>query len=254
MSSLTSAHGSSAGAVGFRSIVAGLDCIRENLTVPRHRHLRAYATIVVSGIFEESGYSGRVRAAAGDVLIHPDLDAHANHRVTSTVKLIRLPWRDRDGIGVRRHLDGLDELVRVAEKDVHEASARLVAALAGELPDCPGNRNDWPDLLAADLAHDPSLALGRWADHHGLARASVSRGFAKAYGIAPEVFRAELKTKAAWLRITRESEGFGAIAADAGFADQAHMSRWVRRLTGATPMSWRRESSRARDRPQPPRS
>ena len=139
------------------------------------------------------------------------------------------------------HLSNLDEIVRAAERDVHEASALLVAVLAGGLPGSPGEQNDWPDRLAGDLARNPSMSLGTWADGHGLARETVSRGFTKAYGITPEVFRAELRTKAAWFRITRESERLGTIAAETGFADQAHMSRWVHRLTGLPPLAWRRE-------------
>jgi AraC-like DNA-binding protein len=230
------------GGVEFRNIVPGLACLTDTLTVPRHRHLRAYATIIVSGALEESSYAGRVRAVPGDVLIHPDLDAHANHRISPTLKLIRLPWRDRNGIGGLQHLSNLDEIVRAAERDVHEATALLIAALDDGLPGCPGEQNDWPDRLAGDLGRNPSMSLGTWADAHGLARETVSRGFAKAYGIAPEVFRAELRTKTAWFRITRESERLGTIAAETGFADQAHMSRWVHRLTGLPPLAWRRES------------
>jgi AraC-like DNA-binding protein len=234
------------GGVRFRSIVPGLDCLTDTLTLPRHRHLNAYATIIVSGALEESSYAGRVRAIPGDVLIHPDLDAHANQRISPTLKLIRLPWRDRDGSGGLRHLSNLDEIVRAAERDVHEATALLVAALDGGLSGCPGERNDWPDRLAGDLGRNPSVCLGRWADDHGLARETLSRGFAKAYGITPEVFRAELRTKTAWFRITRESERLGTIAVDSGFADQAHMSRWVHRLTGLPPLAWRHESLVAR--------
>lgn len=218
----------------------GLECLSD-VTLPRHRHLRAYATVVVSGTFEESSYAGRVRATAGDVLVHPDLDAHANHSVSSTVRLIRLPWLDRNGIGSLRHVDDLDEFVRVAERDVHEAGALLVDVLNAGPQGCAGEQNDWPDRLAGDLARNPSTSLGTWADCHGLARETVSRGFTKAYGIAPEVFRAELRTKAAWFRVTHESERLGIIAAETGFADQAHMSRWVRRLTGLPPIAWRRK-------------
>jgi AraC-like DNA-binding protein len=232
------------GSVKYRTVVPGLDCLTDNLTVPRHRHLHAYATIVVSGTFEESSYAGRVRAIPGDVLIHPDLDAHANHGMSATLELIRLPWGDRDGMGTLQHLHDLDEIVRAAERDVREAAALLAAALDEGLPGCAGEQNDWPDRLAGDLAHDPSTCLGTWADDHGLARETISRGFTKAYGVAPEVFRAELRTKAAWFRITRESERLGAIAVETGFADQAHMSRWVHRLTGLPPQAWRHAVTR----------
>jgi len=123
-------------------------------------------------------------------------------------------------------------------------------------PPTPGQRNDWPDLLAADLARDATseravvstqsdspgpgrMPLSHWADANGLARETLSRGFVAAYGTTPSVFRAELRARAAWLRITRGRDRLSAIASETGFADQAHMTRWIRRLTGASPAAWR---------------
>lgn len=225
--------------VSLRQVAHGLEVVTD-LTRPRHRHLDAYATVIVSGSFEESSYAGRVRTMAGDVLVHPQLDTHENHHVSSAVKLIRLPWIDRSGTGGLYRLDDLDELVRIAESDVCEASERLAHAIYHGLSMACGLRNDWPDRLAADLSNDASLSFRDWAHTHGLVPETVSRGFSKAYGVTPEVFRAELKTKAAWLRITRvHDDRLGAIAAEAGFADQAHMTRWIHRLTGLSPTAWR---------------
>ncbi|MBD8880770.1 helix-turn-helix transcriptional regulator [Rhodanobacter sp. 7MK24] len=222
----------------LRQVEHGVEVL-DNLRRARHRHLDAYATVVVSGTFEESSYAGRIRATAGDVLVHPQLDAHENHHVSSTVKLIRLPWIDRCGTGGLYRLKDLDELARVAETDVPEASERLAHAVLHGLSIPCGLRNDWPDQLAADLANDVSMSLGHWASRNGLAPETVSRGFSKAYGTTPEVFRAELKAKAALFRITHADDRLGEIAAEAGFADQAHMTRWIHRLTGLSPTTWR---------------
>jgi AraC-like DNA-binding protein len=202
--------------------------------------LFAYATVVLAGSFEESGYIGRIRATAGDVLIHAALDCHANRMISTGVKLVRLDWSDTSGIGGLYHLDDLDELVRTAEKDVNEATHLLAQALGRKSLPSPGQRNDWPDLLLADLARNPSTEIGQWAEANGLARETVSRGFAAAYGIAPSVLRAELRARTAWLQITRGSERLCRIAADTGFSDQAHMTRWIQRITGAPPAVWRR--------------
>ena len=228
---------------GFRRITPGIETLPAKFTLPRHRHLRAYATVVLAGRFEESGYVGRILASAGDVLIHPTLDCHANQMVSAGVKLIRLHWPDDDGVGGLYRVDEVDALTRAAEKDVRGASVLLTEALKKTASPTSGQRNDWPDLLASDLAHSSSLEIGAWAEANGLARETVSRGFAAAYGVAPKVFRAELRTRAAWLRVTRGSDCLSTIAADTGFADQAHMTRWIRYLTGAPPAVWRRESS-----------
>jgi AraC-like DNA-binding protein len=227
----------------FRHIAPGIETLPSSFSLPRHRHLRAYATVVLSGSFEESGYSGRIRATAGDVLIHAALDCHANRMISAGVKLIRLDWLDTSGIGGLYYLDEVDELARTAEKDVIEAKHLLERALKKKYLPAPGQKNDWPDLLLLDLSKDAATEISVWAEVNGLARETVSRGFAAAYGIAPSILRAELRARAAWLRITRGSDCLCRIAAETGFADQAHMTRWVHRITGSPPAFWRRKAS-----------
>src|SRR5580704_5886991 len=227
----------------FRKITPGIETLPCGFSLPRHRHLRAYATVVLVGTFEESGYSGRIRATAGDVLIHAALDCHGNQMVSAGVKLIRLDWPDASGIGGLYHLDDVDELARVAEKDLIEATHLLEQALRKKRSPSPGRRNDWPDLLLQDLAQNAATEIGEWAEMNGLARETVSRGFTAAYGIAPSVLRAELRARSAWLRMTRGSESLCRIAAETGFADQAHMTRWIHRTTGSSPTVWRRKDS-----------
>lgn len=224
----------------FRHITPGIETLPCSFSLPRHRHLHAYAAVVLAGCFEESGYNGRICATAGDVLIHPAMDCHGNQKVCAGVKLIRLDWPDASGVGGLYHLENVDELVRTAQKDIIEATHLLKRMLRERCVASPGQRNDWPDLLVADLAKNVSIEIGVWAEVNGLARETVSRGFAAAYGVAPSILRAELRARSAWLRITRGSECLCRIAVDTGFADQAHMTRWIHRVTGAPPNAWRR--------------
>jgi AraC-like DNA-binding protein len=231
----------------FRGITPGIETLHHSFSLPRHRHLHAYATVVVAGRFEESGYVGRICATAGDVLIHPVLDCHENRKVVAGLRLIRIEWPDANGITAGLyHLNDVDEIARAAEKDVLEARARLEHTLAISRFPSPGRRSDWPDLLLLDLTRDTTTEIVTWAERRGLARETVSRGFAAAYGIPPSVMRAELRTRSAWLRITRGSDPLPDIAAETGFADQAHMTRWIDRMTGAPPSVWRRGASAGR--------
>ena len=227
---------------GFRRITPGIETLPYSFSLPRHRHLNAYATVVLAGSFEESGYVGRIRATAGDVLIHPAMDCHANVMVSAGVKLIRLDWSDTSGIGGLYHLDEVDTIARIAERDVIAAQVLLEGCLRKKCLPSAGRKDDWPDMLLADLSRDSSLRVSEWAEGNGLARETVSRGFAAAYGIAPSVVRAELRARTAWLRITRGSDSLCNIAAETGFADQAHMTRWIQRITGTSPAVWRRKA------------
>jgi AraC-like DNA-binding protein len=226
------------GAFSFRQITPGIEKFI-GYSLPRHRHLRPYATVVLAGCFEESGYAGRIRAVAGDVLIHPALDCHTNFRVTSSVTLIRLDWADLSGKGAFHRLGDVEDLARVAQKDSHQAALVLASTLEQTIPEPARRANDWPDLLAEDLTQNTSLELGVWAEENGLAPETVSRGFKQAYGIAPALFKAELRARSAWIEVTRSSTSLSAIAARSGFADQAHMTRWIHRISGAPPTAWR---------------
>src|SRR5208282_2806868 len=105
-------------------------------------------------IFEESGYNGRIRATAGDVLIHSALDCHANQMISAGVKLIRLDWSDTDVTGGLFRLDEVDAVARIAERDVTQAAFFLEQALKKRPSLPPGKRNDWPDLLQGVLARN----------------------------------------------------------------------------------------------------
>lgn len=200
---------------------------------PRHRHATAYAAVVLSGGYLEAGGAGRWRAEAGDVLAHPAFDAHQNVlRGRAWVLNVPLPLA-ADLPPVFRVAD-LDAVERAYRADPHQA-ARLLVPAAQRAPLC----EDWPDLLAAALAADPALSLGDWARANGLAPAVVSRGFKATFGVTPVAFRAERRAQAAWRDLTTSTTPMSAVAHDRGFADQAHLSRAVRALTGASPRAWR---------------
>lgn len=216
-----------------------METFSSSFSLPRHRHLGAYATVLLAGTLEEAGYSGRILATAGDVIIHPTMDCHANQMVSAGVKLIRFDWPDASGVGGLYHLDSIDELARTAERDVTAATLLLESTLRTKCLRSPGERNDWPDVLLHDLQKNTFVEIGEWAEVNGLARETVSRRFAAAYGVTPSVLRAELRAREAWLRITRGSDRLCSIAVDTGFADQAHMTRWIQRISGAPPTAWR---------------
>jgi hypothetical protein len=124
----------------FRRVTPGIETLPSSFSLPRHRHLRAYATVVLAGTFEESGYVGRVRATAGDVLIHPALDCHENQMVSAGVKLIRLNWSDHNREGGLYRLNEVDTLARTAEKDVNDAAFLLERTLEAKRPPSAGEK------------------------------------------------------------------------------------------------------------------
>jgi AraC-like DNA-binding protein len=141
-------------------------------------------------------------------------------------------------IGVA-HVRDVDAVIRAAERDTVEAGGLLLAEIRRQ----PAIHYDWPDILAGDLLSDPTWRLDEWARKRALAPSSVSRGFRKVFGVTPAAFRLGARARQAFRMITESGQPFAAVAAATGFADQAHMSRAIRALTGAPPGSWRGSNS-----------
>lgn len=203
----------------------------------RHRHQRPYVALVLSGGYEEAGEAGRRRLGPGDVAIHEMFGGHLNAVAPTGARVLNLETGGLPG-GFAAIADP-DAVARLAERDAVAAAnllrANLVPLAAQEM--------DWPDLLARDLAADPGLALGDWARARGLAAETLSRGFGRAFGISPKRFRYEGRARAALRAVMAGAAPLADLALEAGFADQAHMSRAVSDLTGLAPGAWRRWSS-----------
>jgi AraC-like DNA-binding protein len=225
----------------FACIANGHEQWSAHARAPRHRHNQAYAAVVLSGCYEECGSFGRFRVGPGDVLIHSRFEAHLDSFGTRGARILNLvipDSADRFPVGAGRLCDA-DAIAKAAETNI--ASALLY--LHEQLIPLTGSIKDWPDKLAADLLENPQRHLGDWALDQGLAAESLSRGFRKVFGITPAAFRAEARAHKAFARIVTGSEPLAAIAAASGFADQAHLSRATRALTGKTPGHWRTTSN-----------
>ncbi|HTT83913.1 MAG TPA: AraC family transcriptional regulator [Rhizomicrobium sp.] len=195
----------------------------------RHCHREAFAALLLAGTYVEAGDRGRVRVGPGDVVFHEAYESHLDMVGSGGAVVLVLPGAITESCDAGYVAD-VDFIARIAERDPVEAAQHLITNLR------PARRrlSDWPDRLAADLRADPSLAIHHWADAAGLRHESISRGFRRAYGITPLAFRARARALKA-LAILTSQESLACIAAACGFADQAHMSRSIRSLTGLTP-------------------
>lgn len=213
----------------------------------RHLHREAYASVVLSGGYEEAGDLGRLQVRAGDVVLHDGFEAHLNRFVASgaVVLNLRLPMGEAFAPGLAR-IEDPDLIARTAEKDRGEAISMVLAAAVKRT----SALMDWPDELAAALLQNPSRVLSRWGTRNGLAPWSLSRGFMQVFGIPPEAFRARVRARQARRSIETTAEPLAAIAADLGFSDQSHMTRDVKQLTGMAPKALRAAANRFKTKRQ----
>ena len=228
-------------AVTLRTVAPGLERLERSGWLPRHRHRDAYALIAVDGVFEQVSYAGHVVARPGDLLVQPTLDCHANRTLTEHVRVLRLPWRFEPGTGGVHALRDLDAVVRAARRCPDEALALVERELATH-PLQAARADDWEDELARQIVAGRVTELRDWARANALAPETVSRGFSRRFGVTPSRFRLEWRTRAACLRLASRAGALRDIAAETGFADQAHMTRCVLHMTGATPARWRSAS------------
>lgn len=209
----------------------------------RHRHVDAYAAVVLAGGYEEAGDHGRRLLAPGDVVLHAAFGAHGNRVGRRGAWLLNLPLAGPvpDASEGFARVPDPDLLARLAERDPQAAAQ----SLHDGLQPLPAALQDWPDLLARDLVRQPGLALASWARQHGLAAETLSRGFARVFGVTPRRWRFEARARRALQALQAMGTGsLAGLALDAGFADQAHLTHAVVALTGHPPGHWRHASSR----------
>ena len=131
----------------------------------------------------------------------------------------------------------------------HEAAAAIAAALVAlgggaeaEGPIDLGAVGRVRDYLRAHAGEQtPASTLERIA---GIDRYAIAREFRRAYGTSPDRYRTMRRLALARAAI----EGgvpLARAAADAGFADQSHMTRQFVRAYGLTPGRWARAFARS---------
>lgn len=201
----------------------------------RHGHDSAFLALVLQGGYVEAGDSGLHRVEAGDTLYHQAWECHLDRFDRRGATVMVLPAADWRG-PLRGRMSDPDAVARLAERDMREA----FALLQDNVQPVAEREEDWPDRLARALLDDPGLSLTDWAADMALHPGSLSRGFIQQFGITPAAYRAAARTHRAIRALSNLNDNLAAIAADCGFADQAHMTRSVASMTGMPPGRFRR--------------
>ncbi|TCV97694.1 AraC family transcriptional regulator [Luteibacter rhizovicinus] len=204
--------------------------------LPWHVHVHAYATLVLEGGYEEAGECGRWHVQAGDVLFHAPFSTHANQTAARGARLLNLTIPDSVRQSTCGKVDDMDLLVRLAERDPLEATAALML----NWQPARSKLLDAPDLLAQALSDPDAMGVQAWSRQQGVSRETAFRWFQSAYGVAPTRYRIEARARRTWRMIVEGTDDLADIAAWAGYADQAHMTRDIKAFTGRAPGAWRK--------------
>jgi AraC-like DNA-binding protein len=192
----------------YRTIRFGVETLKPGLVLARHRHCAGYATVVLAGCFEEASFAGRFIAGPGDVLLHGAFDCHANRAQSqSALQILRLPWHDNLLEGRFRVRDP-DALAMLAERDADEALGQLRTILIS----VPWQALHWTERLSRALRAGTLTCLETWAESERLSPETVSRGFNRAFGATPKLFRIESRARRGWNLLLTSSSTLTDIA------------------------------------------
>ncbi len=86
--------------------------------------------------------------------------------------------------------------------------------------------------------HEP-VENAEMARAAGMSPRAFERAFAREYGLPPQQYLRRLRIQTACRRLVDTRESIADIALRCGFADQSHLTREFRRVTGVTPGSYR---------------
>jgi AraC-like DNA-binding protein len=123
--------------------------------------------------------------------------------------------------------------------DLTDLTTDLIARL---LP--PPTRRRPPSRAVEDvrlaLNTDPRSSLDELAELAGCSRWHLSRTFHEVTGVTINTYRLRLRARAVLAELGVSPAALAELAVRAGFADQAHLSRTLRRELGMTPVQVRR--------------
>ena len=225
----------------------------------RHAHESYSFGVTESGAQAFSCRNERHVSAAGMVMAFNPDDPHDGHSGTAggfTYRMVHVWPSAFDGSLPLFRTPVLDDPVAAAavrglfsavagpssplERDERlDAAVRLLRRHAsGRLPGvlvpagvAPRIRSFLHEHAVADVTADDVAAVA------GCSRFAAYRAFVAAYGVSPSDYQRQLRVRTA-RRLLTAGVPPAIAAAEAGFADQPHLTRWFRRYYGITPAAY----------------
>lgn len=208
----------------------------------RHEHGAAQATFLLTGSFEEKADGGDAEPTGHVYGFKPAGARHACRFGRDGALILSVNFRcDVDpGIDFHAYAPSQCEMGLVSHLLFNdclapeEAVDDLIAGIGSKANphrDVP----TWLRQVAEQFAEEPLVEVGVVAAGHGIHRVQLSRAFQRHLGVSPSRYRLHCKAARAVRLMIEEGEAPAMAAAGAGFADQAHLTRTVRNLSGLAP-------------------
>jgi len=230
-----------------------------NLSLARHHHPLPTVAVIIQGGFDGSYRTGNRECSERSLVVEPAGESHENRFGPSETTVLTLSLASdrvakeaeaaasrlsyaRDafaGLVARRAVAELDRPDDVTPLALEAAAFELVAHVARR--SMQERRPAW--LAAArDVMHDrfsDSLTLGQIADAVGVEPGRMARAFRRSMGEPMAGYLRRIRVDAGASLLAATDLPIARIAADVGFADQAHLTRWFAHYVGTTPARYR---------------
>ncbi len=230
--------------------------------LPDHFHENSYLCYVQHGSYQEQSVSGKLVCEPEDIVFHPAGIVHRNafpHAAAACFNIeIDASWL--------RNFDAAPTVLTKISKLKSAALKLLIAKMQGEFR----HYHQWSNLMIEGLTLEcmalfqrekaalggvpPWLQQVREILHDDTAAASLSqlaaitqispyhivREFKKAYGVNIGEYVNQLKVERACALLRDTGLNLAQIALECDFSDQSHFGRIFKRVTGFTPLQYRK--------------
>jgi AraC family transcriptional regulator len=229
--------------------------------LPAHSHELPFFCLLIEGGYREEYVSRSVSYVPYTLAFHPAGETHACEMGAAGARVFNVevppegtararggdwqPWVDVRGGEVtwlatrlfREYRDGLGGAPLAAEALVLEMLSLVGAAAARP----ESGRPRWLSRAVAYVESEfrRSLRLTEVAREVGMHPAHLSRVFRRQIGVPIGDYVHRLRVRYAAEALRRPGARLVDVAVDAGFADQSHMTRLFKRITGRTPGEFR---------------
>ncbi len=187
---------------------------------------------MADGGYLECSFDGRFDCPAGAIIVHPTLHRHANDFGDGGARVVNVPLPDdlADAAGFRVvRSSAIAELMALAETRPADAANGVLEECA---PVAPVSPPGWLDRFFGLVLGGLSIAAA--AEVSGVTSEHASRTAKIWYGDSPIKLRRERMIRVA-VDALRDGVAPAGAAAEAGFADQPHLTRVLKHATGLTP-------------------
>ena len=195
-----------------------------------HRHRESYGALVLDGAYAEASLDGRFTCSSGVLTVHPPWHTHANEFGHSGAVVLNIPVPLTDSL-VSVRVPDAEALADLARRRPHEAGHAALEEAELHAPAAPAV---WLSRLVALLGEEAGDDIAALAHRCGVSPEHASRACNRWFGMTPSALRREGRLRRA-MSLLKRGASPSAAAVEAGFSDQPHLTRLLKRATGMTP-------------------